>query len=137
VAILSDYNNGDVAWYHVHDQHPNWVVKCPTLELVLMFDNLRQLGRSPGALDAIRCTKFPYDCCEINQLPEAIAWYQNEIIAGVPLAYKGWLSYVYEICGQKLLASDIEHWGKQPLRLLVSAHDLMIERKKAEAAASA
>jgi hypothetical protein len=137
VAILSDYNNGTVIWYHVNDQHPAWVVKCPTLELVLTFDNLRQLGKTPGALDAMRTTGFPYDRCEVDQLPEAIAWYQNEIIAGVPLAYKGWLSYLYEISGQRLRASDIEHWGKQPLRLLVSAHDLIIERKKAEAAASA
>lgn len=127
--ILSDFNKGEVRWYFVCDKHPNWVVKCPDLELVLTFDNLRQLGKTPGIFDAMRVTNFCYDSCTVSELPDAIEWYRTEVISQVPLSYKSWLSYLYEISGQKIRSEDINSWSTQPLRLLVSSHDLMMERR--------
>lgn len=122
-----------MAWYHIHPARPSWVVRCPNLELILAWENLKTLGESPTLLDAVRISGMDLADVQPEEIPELLEWFAAEILDKVPLSYKIWLTYVYEVSGQKISPEDITSWGKQPIRLLVSAFDLMVERKLAEA----
>jgi hypothetical protein len=128
--LLSSYNGGNVQWYHLSPQ--GWYAKCPTLEVVLVFENLKALGKTPGVLDAMRVSGFDFDAVSLQDLPQVIKWYGSEVLSGLPLTYDSWLAYVYEASGQQLSASNVEDWGKRPLRELVSHYQLVRDRKKAE-----
>lgn len=131
--IVSNFNGGNVAWYHVHPARPTWVVRCPHLELILAWENLKTLGESPTLLDAVRISGMDLAEVQPEEIPELLEWFASEVLDKIPLSYKIWLTYVYEVSGQKISPEDIAAWGTQPIRLLVSAFDLIVERKLSEA----
>lgn len=136
MAIVSAYNGGDVKWYHVHPDRPSWVVPCPTLELILVWQNLKAIGHTPTIFDAIRVSGMDLDVVDSDDCAMLVSWFSDEIIAGLPLDYSIWLTFVYELSGQKISPTDIDQWGRQPLRQMMSCFDLMLKRKEAEIKAS-
>lgn len=129
--ILSKYDEGRVRWYHVHPQY-GWVVPCPTLELILVYDNLLQTKKKPTTFDAIRVCYPDVDALEPTYLKQMVLWFNQEILPGLPMSYEVWLTYVYELCNQQFDPDQIESWGRQPLRLVISAFKILEQRKKPE-----
>jgi hypothetical protein len=119
-------SDNNIAWHHISKE--GWIAKAPKVDFILAIENCNQINSelkwSIVFEMLLIADSIPIDT-DLKNLKD---WLNAEVLKDIPSTYNDWLSIVFEISGQVLLATEINEWEIRPLRQLIYCYNLMKNR---------